>query len=678
LDGTAVTAVPDTGYSFVDWSDASTQNPRTDLGVTGDITVTANFAIDEYTLTINVFGNGSVDKLPDQATYTYGTIVTLDTNADLGWSFDSWGGDLGGSNSLETITMDGNKTVTATFIQDQYTITASADANGVLDPNGTIFKTYGQDQQFTAAGNIGYTVDTWYLDSNSVQVGGEVYMLNNIIEDHTVYVTFKQLFLPRDNFDDNRRGALWRYYAEDYDSMRIIENVNRLNLSCALGIDLAASCVGHWKMNDNDTSTIVADSSGNGNHGTAQQNTEDLHVDSGNPPHLNGALTFDGSSDYIDVGNAIGTGAYTKVAWVKRVSGSNFNNIVSSDTYSNALYAPSSRSFRLCSGHTGSYDVVQDSEPLPEGVWCFVAVTYDPDVESGKMVLYKNGSAVDEADSVPTQAPSNKTYIGRFYTNYNFSGSIDNVMIFNKALSPKEMSLLYNSGSGTEILPEELGGPADIRYAEYTANGWGLDVTEDFAVKVDFQYSDVSVEEGWAGITIADSNSYVSISAGSDSNESYFYYEAIVDGNTIIEQELRDVNDGTLYISYDAALNELYLSHVGYGSADAYVWQSTEDPLQAQWTSASVDIAIGGASSVYLGLDDAYLDSFQVDDASLFGWTPVTDLNGDGYIGVPDLNIIANNWLMTDVGIEGGDIDHNGTGDGIVNFLDFAELGLAW
>src|SRR5207253_3099509 len=32
-DGTAVTAVADTGYHFVNWSDSSTQNPRTDKNV---------------------------------------------------------------------------------------------------------------------------------------------------------------------------------------------------------------------------------------------------------------------------------------------------------------------------------------------------------------------------------------------------------------------------------------------------------------------------------------------------------------------------------------------------------------------------------------------------------------------------------------------------------------------
>lgn len=43
-DGSAVYANAASGYSFVDWSDTSTDNPRTDTSVSADVTVTANFA----------------------------------------------------------------------------------------------------------------------------------------------------------------------------------------------------------------------------------------------------------------------------------------------------------------------------------------------------------------------------------------------------------------------------------------------------------------------------------------------------------------------------------------------------------------------------------------------------------------------------------------------------------
>ncbi len=43
-NGTAVTAVPDSGYNFTSWSDSSTQNPRTDTSVSGNVSVTASFS----------------------------------------------------------------------------------------------------------------------------------------------------------------------------------------------------------------------------------------------------------------------------------------------------------------------------------------------------------------------------------------------------------------------------------------------------------------------------------------------------------------------------------------------------------------------------------------------------------------------------------------------------------
>src|SRR5207248_10228218 len=80
--GTAVTAVPNTGYHFVNWSDNSTQNPRTDTNVTADISVTANFAINTYTLTYTAGANGSISGTsPQMVNYgASGTAVTAVTN----------------------------------------------------------------------------------------------------------------------------------------------------------------------------------------------------------------------------------------------------------------------------------------------------------------------------------------------------------------------------------------------------------------------------------------------------------------------------------------------------------------------------------------------------------------------------------------------------------------------
>jgi hypothetical protein len=60
-NGTAVTAIADAGYHFVNWSDASTANPRTDTNVNANISVTASFAVNPaHTITATAGSNGSI------------------------------------------------------------------------------------------------------------------------------------------------------------------------------------------------------------------------------------------------------------------------------------------------------------------------------------------------------------------------------------------------------------------------------------------------------------------------------------------------------------------------------------------------------------------------------------------------------------------------------------------
>jgi len=484
--------------------------------------------------------------------------------------------------------------------------------------------------------------------------------------------------LPKDDFNDNRRGAMWRRYYENYDNMRVSEDANRLNIIGEGEIDLLSFCVAHWKMNDNDAGTTVLDSSSSGNNGTAKQSTSALHADSGNPPYLNGALTFNRSSDYITTTMTnfpSGAAARSVSLWIKWNGVGTYQVIFGYGTNADgklfgAFLDPSGNLYcwNAWTG-AGNYDTGID---IASGQWTYIVLTYD----GTNVRAYKNATLINTtARALNTVLEASA--IGRNYWGGgdSFGGTIDNMMIFDKELSQDEIDLLYNSANGTEDIPD---GIIETATADYTSNGWSLDTTEDFAVKVDFHYSDLSSADGWAGITVADGDSYVSISAGSDNDGSYFYYEALVDGNVVSEKESRSVDDGTLYVSYDATLNEVYLSRVDYGSTNAYTWSTIPYPLQGQWTDASVKVAVGGGCSVALASGEAYLDNLIISDAKLLGWPPVTDLNGDDYIDLADLGIIAYNWLEPDAGIEGGDINDNGIGDGIVNLRDFAELGLAW
>ena len=84
--------------------------------------VTANFIPIQRTLTINVVGSGSVGKTPDKATYDHGESVELTASPGAGYVFSGWSGDLTGSTNPDNLTMDGDKTVTATFLAANFAL----------------------------------------------------------------------------------------------------------------------------------------------------------------------------------------------------------------------------------------------------------------------------------------------------------------------------------------------------------------------------------------------------------------------------------------------------------------------------------------------------------------------------------------------------------------------------
>lgn len=88
--GTTVTAVPDNHFHFVNWSDGNNSLARTDTNVTANISVTANFAINTYTLTYTAEPDGSIVGTSPQ-TVNYGDSGTsIIAKPDAGYQFFNW------------------------------------------------------------------------------------------------------------------------------------------------------------------------------------------------------------------------------------------------------------------------------------------------------------------------------------------------------------------------------------------------------------------------------------------------------------------------------------------------------------------------------------------------------------------------------------------------------------
>ncbi|MGH3054490.1 MAG: InlB B-repeat-containing protein, partial [Gaiellaceae bacterium] len=166
--GTTVTltATPAGGSQFVNWSGdlTSSANPAS-LIIDGPKSVTATFALNQFTLNIAIVGSGSVTRSPNQASFASGTIVTLTAVPDAGYHFVGWSGDLSGSTNPVTITMSADKNLTATFAINTYTITLSAVGNGSVSksPNQATY-THGTAVSVTATPSSGYHLSAWSGD----------------------------------------------------------------------------------------------------------------------------------------------------------------------------------------------------------------------------------------------------------------------------------------------------------------------------------------------------------------------------------------------------------------------------------------------------------------------------------------------------------------------------------
>ena len=189
-DVVKLTANPIAGWSFSAWSGAlaGSANP-VDLSIVGDMSVTAFFTQNAYSLTISIVGDGFVLASPNQVSYHSGDTVHLTAIPASGWRFGGWTGNLTGSLNPCSITINGNNAITAIFVFNQYMITASAAAGGSITPAGTKIVDHGGGQTYNITASIGYYIIDVSVNGTSV---GPVasYAVSNVTGDTTIAASF--------------------------------------------------------------------------------------------------------------------------------------------------------------------------------------------------------------------------------------------------------------------------------------------------------------------------------------------------------------------------------------------------------------------------------------------------------------------------------------------------------
>jgi hypothetical protein len=163
-----VTAAPAAGWVFHHWGDScsGTVNPCV-VTVDGAESVSAYFINSAYTnvLTIEKTVGGTVTPNPTGGSYADGTLVTLTATPATGYTFGEWNGDCAVQANPCALTMDGSKSVSATFNPNTYTLTIinnPSEGGGTTSPAvGVYTYPYGTVVNVFANPETGYKFGSW-------------------------------------------------------------------------------------------------------------------------------------------------------------------------------------------------------------------------------------------------------------------------------------------------------------------------------------------------------------------------------------------------------------------------------------------------------------------------------------------------------------------------------------
>jgi len=227
-----------------------------------------------------------------------------------------------------------------------------------------------------------------------------------------------------------------------------------------------------------ENSTYVVDISQYGNNGT-------IHGATYTDGKFGKALSFDGSDDYVDCGNDSSldiTEAITVETWVKPAQNSDHAGIAAKEHYTNnqgwVLIQLSGTDwyFRIYNGAT--YKAVSESNSVDLNTWQHVVATYDKQY----MRLYKNGVQIGTPTACDWSiaTTSEPLCIGyRSSVGQHFSGIIDEVRIYNRALSADEIKMHYLSEfqkyNSTQY--RFYNNITDLTDGTYTYYGWANDTS---------------------------------------------------------------------------------------------------------------------------------------------------------------------------------------------------------
>ena len=429
-----------------------------------------------YTLTIEVspLGSGTTTpESPGEHIYNEGEVVYLTAVPSSGYVFNYWTGDVENPNSaITTITMNDNKTVQAHFVEDISRVSYWAfngNANDSWGTNDGII--YGNPEFFSGKCDQGLNFDgvgdyVTISDSSSLDITDEITVEAWINDppgdwadsnfDKCMDITIENVGATTlTNFPAYIKLPYDSDMQSDYSDIRFYsEACNNGGIALDYEIESYTASEAHvWVRipslpSEGTTISVYYKKnqeigSGENPNGVWDDNYKGVW-------HLGEeyALDFDGLDDYVDLsssGLSIDNTDFTLMAWIKAKDNTNgpHRGIITFDYGSGTRleYYIEKANAKQRLYYTGENYVDSGTGNLDDEAWHFITVIREGD----DVKFYLDGQPDGTQPNFLAGINDFNTlhFIGHRNSNRYFNGSIDEVRIYSRALSPIEISDIY-------------------------------------------------------------------------------------------------------------------------------------------------------------------------------------------------------------------------------------------
>lgn len=230
--------------------------------------------------------------------------------------------------------------------------------------------------------------------------------------------------------------------------------------------DVSTNLIAHYLMNDNAASTVVLDNIGSFNGTLVGGDNTDAINGTGK---INGDLIFDGTNDYINLGDvnlADGNNDVSIGVWFKTTSVSTTQWLFDFGTHSTrqALLATITNTGFVRFGTWG--DDMDSIQTIVADTWLHLFCTYNATGNIRK--IYING-ALNNTGTLGADLNLQGTAYSIGTRNGGgdkFGGEVDDFRIYERTLTDEEVLAIYNRGNGTESESSTLPVTDMVLYSE--------------------------------------------------------------------------------------------------------------------------------------------------------------------------------------------------------------------